>query len=114
MVEPQNLVPNLSEMMEEYAAGEAKVHLEPQTETTSVAEPEMQGEEQNQAPKRNKQKRTDLSRAEQNRESKDDKAFISNEAYSIWMENLSDKGFIGERGFGKFVSPFAEIIEKKG
>ena len=23
-------------------------------------------------------------------------------------------GFIGERGFGTFISPFAEIIEKKG
>ena len=30
------------------------------------------------------------------------------------MENLRNKGFIGERGFGKFVSPFAEIIENRG
>ena len=30
------------------------------------------------------------------------------------MENLSDKGFIGERGFGKFASPFAKIIENRG
>ena len=30
------------------------------------------------------------------------------------MKNLSDKGFIEERGFGTFISPFAEIIEKKG
>ena len=27
---------------------------------------------------------------------------------------MSDIGFIGERGFGKFISPFAEIIEKNG
>ena len=27
---------------------------------------------------------------------------------------MSDRGFIGERGFGKFISPFAEIIEKNG
>ena len=27
---------------------------------------------------------------------------------------MSDKGFIGERGYGTFISPFAEIIEKKG
>ena len=26
--------------------------------------------------------------------------------------NLSDKGFIRERGFGTFISPFAEIIDK--
>ena len=26
---------------------------------------------------------------------------------------MSDKGFIGERGFGKFISPFTKIIEKR-
>ena len=114
MVEPQNLVPNLSEMMEEYAAGEVEVHLEPQTETTPVAEPERQEEEQNLAQKGRKQKRTEQSRVEQAEESEDDKAFISDEAYSFWEKNLSDKGFIGEMGFGTFISPFAKIIEKMG
>ena len=27
---------------------------------------------------------------------------------------MRDKGFIGERGFGTFISPFVEIIEKRG
>ena len=27
---------------------------------------------------------------------------------------MADKGFVSERGFGKPISPFAEIIEKKG
>ena len=101
-------------MMVEYAAGEVEVHLEPQTETTPVAEPEGQEEEQNPAQKGRKQKRAEQSRAEQVEESEDDKAFISDEAYSFWEKNLSDKGFIGERGFGKFISPFAKIIEKRG
>ena len=115
MAEPQNLVPNLSEMMAEYAAGKVEVHLEPQTETTPVVEPEVQGEKQNQAPKRNKQKITKQSKAEKNKESKDDKAFLLDEAYSFWRENLRDKGFIGgDRGFGKFVLPFAETIDKRG
>ena len=39
---------------------------------------------------------------------------MSDEAYSLWEKNLSDKGFIGKRGFGKFISPFVEIIEKRG
>ena len=52
--------------------------------------------------------------AKQAEESEIDKAFISDEAYSLWEKNLSDKGFVGERGFGKFISPFAEIIEKRG
>ena len=51
-------------MMAKYAAGEAEVHLEPQTEKTLVAELEVHGEEKNQAPKRNKQKRTEQTRAE--------------------------------------------------
>ena len=59
-------------------------------------------------------KRAEQSRVEQAEESEDDKAFISNEAYSLWEKNLSDKGFIGERGFDKFISPFVEIIKKRG
>ena len=101
-------------MMAEYVAGEAEVHLEPQTGRTPIAKPEVEGEEQNQAPKRNKQKITEQNRVKKNKESEDDKAFILDEAYSFWRENLSDKGFIGERGFGKFVSPFTETIEKRG
>ena len=100
--------------MEEYTTNEDEVHLEPHTETTPVVEPEAQGEEQNLAQKRRKQKRIEQSGAEQTEESEDDKAFILDEAYSFWVKNLSDKGFIGERGFGTFISPFVEMIEKRG
>ena len=44
-------------MMEEYIAGEEEVHLEPQIETTQVAEPEVQEEAQNPAQKDRKKKR---------------------------------------------------------
>ena len=27
---------------------------------------------------------------------------------------LADKGFVSKRGFGKLISPFSEIIEKRG
>ena len=77
-----------------------------------MVEPKRQEEEQNPAHKGRKQKRAEQSRAEQAEESKDDKAFILDEAYSFLEKNLSDKGFIGERGFGTFISPYAEIIEK--
>ena len=114
MVEPQSLVPNLNEMMEEYTAGEEEVHLEPQTETTPIAEPEVQKEAQNPAHKEKKRrKELKKNRAEQAREEEDNEAFISDESYSFWKMNLSDKGFIGERGFDTFISPFAEIIEKR-
>ena len=64
MVEPQSLVLNLNELMEEYTTGEEEVHLEPQTETTPVAEPEVQNEAQNPAQKEKRQKRAEKSRAE--------------------------------------------------
>ena len=50
----------------------------------------------------------------QAKEAEDNEAFISDEAYSLWGKNLSDKGFIGERGFDTFISPFVEIIEERG
>ena len=100
-------------MMEEYTACEEEGHLEPQTETTQVAEPEVWKEAQNPAQKERKKKRAEKSRAEQAKEAEDNEAFISNEAYSFWKENLSDNGFIEEKGFSTFISPFVEIIKKR-
>ena len=44
MVENQNLVPNLSEMMNEYTQEEEEVHREPQIESIPTEEPEAQPE----------------------------------------------------------------------
>ena len=44
MAENQNLVPNLREVMNEYAHGEEKVHLEPQLGTVITEESEAQPE----------------------------------------------------------------------
>ena len=44
----------------------------------------------------------------------DDKDFISKEAQELWNKILFDKEFVGERDFGKLISPFLEVIEKKG
>ena len=114
MAESQSLVPNLNEMIEEYTAGEEEIHLEPQTETTQVAEPEVQKEAQNPAHKERKKKRVEKSRAKQAKKVEDNEAFISDESYSFWKENLSYKGFIRERGFSTFISPFSEITENRG
>ena len=46
-------------------------------------------------------------------ESEGDKDFVSAEAHALWNKLFADKGFISERGFGKLISPFLEIIEKK-
>ena len=44
MAENHNLVPNLSEMMNEYAPRKEEVHQEPQTEIIPTEEPEAQPE----------------------------------------------------------------------
>ena len=43
-----------------------------------------------------------------------DKDFVSIEAHALWNKLFADIGFISDKGFGKLISPFSEIIEKKG
>ena len=57
MAEKQNLVPNLSEMMNEYAYGEEEVHLEPQPGIVITEEPEVQPEVGEPAEEGRKEKR---------------------------------------------------------
>ena len=40
--------------------------------------------------------------------------FVSNKAFVLWENNIKDRGFIVERGFNKLISPFIEMIEKRG
>ena len=40
--------------------------------------------------------------------------FISDRAYKVMDKKMLRKDFIGERGFQRFISPFKEVIEKKG
>ena len=47
-------------------------------------------------------------------ETESDKDFVSTEAKDLWNRLLADKGFVSERGFGKLIFPFSEIIEKRG
>ena len=82
-------------MIEEYTASEEEVHLEPQTKATQVAEPKVQKKARNPTQKERKKKRVEKNIAEQPKEAEDNEAFISNEAYSFWKENLSDKDFKG-------------------
>ena len=114
MAENQNLVPNLSEMMNEYAHGEKEVHLEPQPGTVITEEPEAQPEAGEPAKEGRKAKRQRSVRHNEEAVSEGDKDFVSAEAHALWNKLFADKGFISERGFGKLISPFSEIIEKKG
>ena len=40
--------------------------------------------------------------------------FVSERAYFAWWDKLQHKDFFGERGFNKLISPFIEMIEKRG
>ena len=35
-------------------------------------------------------------------------------AYIAWRDKLQRKDLIGERGFNKWISPFHELVERKG
>ena len=42
------------------------------------------------------------------------RTFISDKAFVLMEKILKDKGFIVERGFNKLISPFFEMLEKRG
>ena len=44
----------------------------------------------------------------------EEKDFISSEAKELWNKVMADKEFVCERGFGKLVSPFSEVMKKRG
>ena len=89
MKDNQIPVPNLNriidELMSEHCQGVEKVHLEPQSETVTNAEPETQPAVEETVEEGRAANRL-----------------------------LADKGFVSERGFWKMISHFSEIIEKRG
>ena len=40
--------------------------------------------------------------------------FVSEEAYSNWKKHYANKGFVAERRFKSPITPFKEMIEKRG
>ena len=103
MAEPSTLVPDLSKIMEEYTQPEGEVRQEP-TRENLLSEPSEVHPVSKQQRKRGKEKQ---------QEGEEDE-FISKEAFSIWKKYYVGKGFVGERGFSKLISPFKELIEQRG
>ena len=100
--------------MNEYAHGEEEVHPEPQPRTIITEEPEVQPKAGEPAEEERKAKRQRSVRHNEEAVSEDEKDFVSAEARALWNKQFADKGFISKRGFGKLISPFSEIIDKKG
>ena len=91
-----------------------EVHLEPSIEIVMNAELETQSEMEKPVEEERAGKKQRVAEQTEERGSKEDKDFVSAEAKDIWTKVLADKGFICERGFGKLISHFSEIIEKRG
>ena len=89
--------------MEEYTQLEGEVHLEPSRKNRPSEQPEVQPVSKQQR-KKGKEKQQEGEEVE----------FISEEAFSIWKKYYAGKGFVGERGFSKLISPFKELIEQRG
>ena len=118
MTDNQNHVPDLNriinELMSEHCQGVEEVHLEPQSETFTNVEPETQPAVEKPVEEERATKRQKIVRCTEEEETLSDKDFVSEEAKDLWNRLLADKAFVSERGFGKLISPFSEIIEKRG
>ena len=118
MADNQILVPDLNriidELMSEHYQGVEEVHLEPQSETVTNAEPETQPAVEEPAEEERAVKRQKTVSRIEEEETGSDKDFVFEEAKDLWNGLLADKGFVSERGFGKLISPFSETKEKRG
>ena len=89
--------------MEEYTQPEGEVHMEPSRENRPLEQPEVQP-----VSKQHRKK------GKGNQQEGEEDDFVSEEAYTIWKKYYAGKGFVGERGFRKLISPFKELIEQRG
>ena len=80
-------------------------------EAVEEAQSETQPKEEVNDEKGNQQEEDELLDREVAEEEKD---FISEEAKNLWNKVMWNKEFICERGFGKLIPPFFEVIEKRG
>ena len=103
MAEPSNLTPNQEEVMEENVQPEEEIRQE---ETTG--EMPAEASERPSVPKG----RTDKGKGKVTEEEVND--FVSEEAHSNMWKYYAHKGFVAERRFKTPITPFKELIEKRG
>ena len=61
--------------------------------------------------RKKKEEREDKDKKQSNE--KEIEEFLSDEGFELMEKKILHKGFIGERGFKKLISPFKELIEKR-
>ena len=104
----------IDEIMRESVVAVEEVQLEPQFGERINVEQGTQPEEEEQAVAQGAAKRQRTNEHAKEEATKDNKEFISKEAHELWNKILFDKDFVGESGFGKLISPFSEVIDKRG
>ena len=103
MAANQDEVNNLNKLINEIMSENVEAVEEVQSET--------QPEEEGNVEKGNQPEEEENPEKEITEEEKD---FISQEAKELWNKVMFDKEFVCERGFGKLVSPFSEVMKKRG
>ena len=104
----------IDEIMRESVEAVEEVQLEPQPGGGINVEQGTHPEEEEQAVAQGAAKRQRTNEHVEEEATEDDKDFISKEAHELRNKILFDKDFMGERGFGKLIPPFSEVIEKRG
>ena len=103
MAETSDFVPDREEIMEEHVQPEEENRQEEPIERIPTETPE--------APEI-LEERTDKGKGKAREEDIED--FVSEEAYSNWKKHYANKGFVAERRFKNPITPFKEMIEKRG
>ena len=136
MSESQHLVPNLNETMEEQIEMGDGMNLEHQssvdrqlvtviTEQEQVRELHMEMEaqvlavipaetERGTVTESRKRKRRTEGEKENPEVSERERTFITEKAQTVFEKELKERGFVCERGSSQLISPFKEVIEKRG
>ena len=103
MAEPSDLNPNQEEFMEKNVQSEEENRQEEQNEGIPA-----EASEGPTVP----EERTKKGKEKVAEEEVED--FVSEEAYSNWRKHYAGKGFVAERRFKNPITPFKEMIEKRG
>ena len=103
MAETSDFVSDLEEIMEEHVQPEEENRQEEPNEKISTETPEGPAVPE---------ERTDKGKGKAREEDIED--FVSEEAYSNWKKHYANKGFVAERRFKNPITPFKEMIEKRG
>ena len=116
MFELSHLVPNLNEIVEEYAEGEEDAVQETQPGAVQEKERSEARTETEQLTADTRKRKRGVEEAEIEQRNERVRYFISDKAFVLMEKSLKDKGFIIERGFmfNKLISPFIERLKKRG